>query len=126
MNRITTGLIAILASLALLFVGAAPAEALVKRPISISAYAKHGDAHLKGHVGPRNTYQRRVVLIQRRICNAGKCTWRNIKTTKTNRHSNYDTKVPLPRRARWTYRAAVRASGPYAFSTSKAITIFWT
>ncbi len=85
MNRITTGLIAILASLALLFVGAAPAEALVKRPISISAYAKGGDAHLKGHVGPGNTYQRRAVLIQRRICNAGNCAWHNIKTTRTNR-----------------------------------------
>ena len=126
MNRITTGLVAMLASLALLFVGAAPAEALVKRPISISAYAKSGDAHLKGHVGPRNTYQRRPVLIQRRICNDGKCTWRNIKTTRTNRQSNYDTRVPLPRRARWTYRAVVKASGRFAWSSSKPITIFWS
>jgi hypothetical protein len=126
MNRITTGLIAIVATLALLFVGTAPAEALVKRPISISAYAKGGHAHLKGHVGPGNTYQRRAVLIQRRICKAGKCAWHNTKTTRTNRHSNYDTAVPLPRRARWTYRAVVKASGGYAWSSSKALTIFWT
>jgi hypothetical protein len=125
MNRITTGLVAILASLALLFVGAAPAEALVKRPISISAYDKGGDAHLKGHVGPNNTYKRRAVLIQRRVCNDGRCVWRNIKTIKTSRRSNYDTKVPLPRQARWTYRAVVRASGEHQWSSSKALTILW-
>jgi hypothetical protein len=52
--------------------------------------------------------------------------WRNIKTTRTNLHSNHDTKVPVPRRARWTYRAVAQASGQYAWSSSKALKIFWT
>jgi len=125
MNRITTGLVAALASLALLFVGAAPAQALESRFVGISAYAKNGDAHLKGHIGPDNTYRFKPVIIQKRRCADGTCTWIYIKTAKTNGKSNYDTVVPLPKTARWTYRAVVKAAGKYKTSRSKALTIFW-
>ncbi|WP_109510252.1 hypothetical protein [Nocardioides speluncae] len=137
MKRIIVG---VLAAFIALFLAAtlAPAQAtapaaedaamaLEKRFVGIKASGTQiPNAHLSGHVGPRQTYKWSKVIIQRRVCASGTCKWSKVKVIKTNGVGNYHTVVNLPSGARRTYRALVPPRGNYGWSPSKALEVFWT
>jgi len=127
-KRIITLVVAFASVLALLLGGAsAPASAATTRPVSFKATSPDGrTVYAKGHVGPNNTYRFKKVIIQKRKCADGSCTWVFYSAGKTNGMSNYKVKVfvpPKPRKV--TYRTKVPASGGFATSYSEPHVLSW-
>lgn len=91
-----------------------------KRWISIRVGNVGRQAFVRGHVGPKNQYRRKIVVVQRKACK--RCKWKFHAKTRTNRKSNYRRNVNLPHNGkRWFFRARL----PKSNITSKTLAAWW-
>lgn len=90
------------------------------RWISIRVGNVGNRAFIRGHVGPKNRYRARLVIIQRKACKA--CKFKFHRKTRTNRKSNYRAFVNLPHDGkRWYFRARL----PKSNIKSKTLAAWW-
>lgn len=92
-----------------------------RRWISIRAFNRGRQAYVRGHVGPKNRYKRRLVIIQSKPCR--KCRWKFHGKTRTSGKSNYQRKIRLPRNGK---RYFFRARLPKSKVHSKTLKVWWT
>ncbi|WP_460794819.1 hypothetical protein [Nocardioides pacificus] len=101
---------------------AAP-DARAARTISISYGNRGRQAFIKGGVKPR--YAKRVLIVQKRKCGGGACTYKFYKKTRTNAKSKYKVNVFVPRRGKAGYRVMIKPTSTMGPSYSKPVLLYW-
>lgn len=93
----------------------------VRRWISIRAFDRAGKAYVRGHVGPKNRYRRKLVIIQSKACK--RCRFKFHAKTRTSGKSNYQRRIRLPRTGKHYF---FRARLPKSRVHSKTLEVWWT